>query len=1691
MFRGKNRLILRLALLWLGTAAAMLGWATININGSTTSNALDVTIWTLFFFLLLALVPPFSGKYARSWVAWITGCLLFVLAISFGWVYLNYPSLNPPNYSTFQTVYYFFFRIINTLYSYLGDAHKLRNAIPAQFILLGTAICLLAAAGLVAIASLLSGLLMTFTVHLTWFAILRRRLNQLPFRWGRLQMWSLRLLGLILGMILIASIPPVLTALPVEENFIDQNAKQIDPPRIPPSIESLFVDNANHVIYAYSSEHGTYYSIDEGENWQKFQDAMTNKDVNALAWDRTGGALFVGTGNGIFYSADEGQNWQARNSGLPSETKITSLLFDGSGQILYAGTDKGFYRSADQGQNWQAANQGLPSQAQISVLQSNSSGQVLFAGTVPNGVYRSTDGGQNWQLVNKGLPSGIQITALQSDDTGQLLYAGTGIGIYRSIDGGQSWQEASGGLPKFTQTFALASDRSGKMVYSGTINGIYRSTDQGQSWQPANEGISNLGAFSLLSDETGQNLYAGTGNGLYRSIDGVKSWKRYEGLNKPVSKLLLDRSGQVLFAGTQDWIYRSLDGGQNWQVLPHGLTSSTVSAFVYDPARQVVYLGTSNGVSRSTDGGKSWQSANKGMENIQILSLALDSTDNTLYAGVYGGIYRSIDNGQSWQKADIGQNFPQVNVLLQDDTAKILYAGTNYGLYRSSDKGQSWQVANQEPMARHVPNPAGVPEILALVSDPSGKVLYAATDQGLYRSRDGGKSWQPVGPVMMNSRVAFLVWNRAKSTLYAGSSVGIFRSIDGGDSWQQTGQGLPNQNVNALALNEAGQSLYAGTDSGVFRSTDGGQNWQAASEGIPDAIPVNIAVDLEKKIIYLGFRHVGLFRSIDGGLSWQSTNWGLPNSYMYFFIWNNTRHILLADLSNSLLYETADGGESWEAGPKYPRTAGTGYSVTFSKFQLVVFEESPYKKTYVLSDDWQSWKRTSDIGQLVSSFTPDTWQDFQLARTPSGELQWFCSKCSPLFSMHSMEITPTHTYWLDGRVYFYGMKDQKPYLAQFDDNAPRYPLFTMLLLMYAFTYPALFYSSLGLVAIILITLRIRYLLHFRTPIWTIILPGTKIAGRAEPALMDKAWVKWRELVHAELLRWGDILPDDLLGIPAPFRKYSIQRYFNENQHLFSLQEWRGGLRLVNRSRLGEWRKSWVAIGRMIGSRAGLPDETQLYVDRLAELIANPVGLTPEPGGVFEAVRGYRVQAPELFINLPERFPLLFVADPDPSNRTVQMLIDAVGALKEGDRFFALVIALEPPVRQMDVPNILRQAVQRVPHAHDLVILGKEDALELLAAVHPAQHLARLIGRQIDLTYISPFIINGPVSPVMAVGRENETRKLVEQASMHDFAIIGNRKIGKTTLLRRTEERLSEAGSTTPLFLDCQFVRSAADFYTEFAARSGLKLNQASPTGLLAALRGYARNRPMPVLLVDEVDVLLSADRDGGGALASAWRTLAQERTCHFIFCGSGGLARMLKDNGSAMFNFPEPLPLGCLERDKTDLLLTQPLDMLGIVREEERALLNSVWELTSGHPNLVQYVGRGLVEAANRRKDHRVTPVDLAMLQETSTFIDFYFDTVWGACRPLEKLVTLVAPPGEFTLAQVLNCLADEKINSVDEAEVAEALRLLTIYAILSRSGRNYYFIQRSFPDLLARTQDIDSLIRIERNNLMINKGAS
>jgi DNA-binding beta-propeller fold protein YncE/photosystem II stability/assembly factor-like uncharacterized protein len=564
------------------------------------------------------------------------------------------------------------------------------------------------------------------------------------------------------------------------------------------AVSPNYADDAT--VFARSYRQGLFRSTDGGAHWralgEHYAEESEDRRLGTLALSPTyvtDNTLWAGMSgldrNVLLASTDGGDTWQELMSG-EAEVVALSPAFAEDGTAFAAFRGLGLLRTTDGGHTWEAANAGLfyenATFIALALSPSFTQNRTLYAllawwdeGSEESRLYRSIDGGDSWQGLQAGLPSESRGTALSFLDDA-LLFWGTGDGgIYRVAVDDLDWAVVVGkeGIVQpyevDVNALAISPDYArDQTIYAGSATaGVFLSTDGGLRWQetgfPARGSDPDLFHLVLSPDyPQDRTLFATAGWRPYRSTDGGGSWQVLgRGLPPvfPVSALAVSPAyGQdrTVYAGGNYLVPRifvSTDGGESWQASGQGLpeSSSGIDAIAFSPgyARDhTAYAWLKDrGLYRSMDGGASWKQIFE-EETWSVQSLALSPrflTEGMLFVGaLFGQLYQSLDGGLTWQ--DLSAGLPAGAVWVRalalspgfekDDT---LFAGLDGGVVKSTDGGRTWRPVNAGLPLKDDGKP---PSVLSLAISPDypsdGTLFVGLVDRGVYRSVDGGKSWE-------------------------------------------------------------------------------------------------------------------------------------------------------------------------------------------------------------------------------------------------------------------------------------------------------------------------------------------------------------------------------------------------------------------------------------------------------------------------------------------------------------------------------------------------------------------------------------------------------------------------------------------------------------------------------------------------------------------------------------------------------------------------------------------------------------------------------------------------------------------------------------------------------------------------------------------------------------------------------------
>ena len=530
-------------------------------------------------------------------------------------------------------------------------------------------------------------------------------------------------------------------------------------------------------------------------------------------------------------------------------------------------------------------------------------------------LFKSTDGGANWNDAGSGLPGSVFGLAIDPQNP-RILYAWAGT-LFKSTDGAQSWSEL---LPQANISLLLFDPQNSSTLYGASSSGVIKSTDGGAHWTGANSGLEGMGVYALaLSSEDPTVLYAGAFNrsggnagGLLRSTDAGATWIA------PLQQKFLDLGLESASCDTWNYYYARITGrsappADQLSCYPPDNREMEITAEQYLTAVQNFAL-------------RSPKAADFGLiANVRTL-LVDPRNSNKVYALTGRGIFVSVDGALTWNDASPGQQLQFSLSFISIDRADpaTVYAGLSFGsrLYKTVDGGFSWDSVQ-------LPGNGAINVLAVDPRDPG--TIFAGTSFGLFKTTDAARNWISRDLGMADANVFMLTVDRRNAgTVYAGvggGSPGIYKTTDAGSTWLKTdfvttlggfAGVLAIDPQNSATLYAVG-SCCPPQRPALFKSTDAGATWFPT--GLQE-LPGSLLIDpRNSNTLYArsGLVGGGIIKSTDGGATWHPVNSGLgtPNNVPNLSLvmdQQNPDNLYAIRYSDGQLFRTTDGAATWTAG---------------------------------------------------------------------------------------------------------------------------------------------------------------------------------------------------------------------------------------------------------------------------------------------------------------------------------------------------------------------------------------------------------------------------------------------------------------------------------------------------------------------------------------------------------------------------------------------------------------------------------------------------------------------------------------------------------------------------------------------------------------------------------------------------------
>jgi photosystem II stability/assembly factor-like uncharacterized protein len=379
----------------------------------------------------------------------------------------------------------------------------------------------------------------------------------------------------------------------------------------------------------------------------------------------------------------------------------------------------------------------------------------------------------------------------------------------------------------------------------------------------------------------------------------------------------------VFVGAASGGVWKSMNGGTTFKPVFDKEPVQSIGAVTIDPANpKIVWVGTGeswtrnsvsigDGIYKSTDGGETW--TNTGLkESERIVKILVDPQHpDTVYAAVPGklwsdswerGVYKTTDGGKTWSLILKGSNPSTGSSMITMDTQHpaTLFAGmwdfrrkgwtfrsggdsagapSGSGLFKTTDGGNSWIDLNEKSAPGLPAKPWG--RIAVTVAPSKSSVVYAFIEaeppnNGLYRSDDGGATWQAL------DRSQYMVWRpfyfanlivdpKDENKIYKPDGP-LIASSNGGKSFSGISGGAHGDFHDLWVDPRNTNHVITGDDGGLWTSYDQGNTWWK-SENLPVSQFYHVSTDMERP-----YRVYGGLQDNSSWVGWSQFPGGIANS---------------------------------------------------------------------------------------------------------------------------------------------------------------------------------------------------------------------------------------------------------------------------------------------------------------------------------------------------------------------------------------------------------------------------------------------------------------------------------------------------------------------------------------------------------------------------------------------------------------------------------------------------------------------------------------------------------------------------------------------------------------------------------------------------------------------------------------------
>jgi hypothetical protein len=452
--------------------------------------------------------------------------------------------------------------------------------------------------------------------------------------------------------------------------------------------------------------------------------------------------------------------------------------------------------------------------------------------------------------------------------------------------------------------------------------------------------------------------------------------------------------------------------------------------------------------------------------------------------------------------------------------------------------------------------------------------------------------------------------------------------------------------------------------------------------------------------------------------------------------------------------------------------------------------------------------------------------------------------------------------------------------------------------------------------------------------------------------------------------------------------------------------------------------------------------------------------------------------------LSEDTPVIWVTRDDFNSLGARGLADSLHDIVREQNWYRRIILILLDAADKELRSRLEGSLE------NFVVVDQADQQQVLQSRHPTADLMRLFVNQISLTALSPYEVASPVVGNRFFGRTFEIRRILSTQETNT-AILGIRRIGKTSLLREVERQLKSRDDETPYdyYIDCSEVAHADDFIREIVRQLHpqemvrLEFRQKYafwfPNFLERMKRKHGRKL---VFLLDEFDYLIAHPYENSELLGNL-RASTMKGVCQFVVAGYRETRDALNNQQSPFFNFANPLQLNEFRTKDAEELIATPMDNLGVTIKNKDEIVKRIIGETGGHPNLIQYYCSVLLAKLDQTGRREIASEDLIDVYNDANFRRHLIDSFVENTSNLEKAIVYALLLDKKRIEQgfkkeYIDAVLRRNGIEMDSTRLARACDTLVLAGTFQQKEQEFFFTSRVFVILLERYENVQYLLR-------------